>query len=336
MKTKKQNLSLFVFSTLFLLVLPWSLVHAGIVPCGTGAGGGTPCTICHMLTGFQNLINWAKNIVFTAAMLGIVIGGVLYIVSSGSESMMKTAKGAITASIAGFAITMLAWLLVNTAILYLIKAKPDLGIGASGWNSFNCDSSSSALTGPGGTPNPNGGDSAKLAECNKWCNDNKATGGTPEAEKYNADCLNGCANQFGPGGNPDPDGKGNAMSQTDAQKQLDSCGVKYSNANTLYGVQDVSVKEMCNFKNASGCDTQITSGTSGVHKTGSDCTHQNGCKFDFSPTNCNDAWIKNNYPNTGTRSDGAACYSAPDGACYAREGNHWDMSTTRSCKAQGC
>ncbi|HPN96215.1 MAG TPA: hypothetical protein PLK35_00450, partial [Candidatus Moranbacteria bacterium] len=115
---------------------------------------------------------------------------------------------------------------------------------------------------------------------------------------------------------------------------LDKCGVDAANVNTLNGVQDVAVSEMCKFKGASGCETYITSGTSGTHKTGSTCTHQNGCKFDFNPNSCNDAWIPNNYSRTGTRSDGAACYQAPSGACYAREGNHWDMSTTRSCKAQ--
>jgi len=245
--------------------------------------------------------------------------------------MMSSAKNFLSASLMGFAIVLGAWLIVST-IMWLIASSSSM-VQVKSWNSFECSTKSSA----GNTEsenNTNAGDSQKLAECNKWCNDNKATENTSDAEKYNADCLKGCSDQFSPGGNPDP--AGNSMSQADAQKQLDSCGVSYSNANTLYGVQDVSVKEMCNFKSSSGCDTYITSGTSGVHATGSSCTHSNGCKFDFKPTSCNDTWIKNNYTNTGTRSDGAACYSAPSGACYAREGNHWDMSTTRSCKAQGC
>ena len=332
---------LFAIFVLFFAVLNFSPAHAAIVPCGTAT---SPCTLCHMLTGFKNLIDWVKNLVFTAAILGVTVGGVLYAVSSGSSKMMETAKNFITASLVGFALTLCGWLIVNTVML-TISAQPNLGVGATNWYTFKCNDSSSGLSvntagnnPAGSSTNPNAPLSAAQIQsnCSGWCASG-GYGGDVTTDQCNSKCVaDTTAAQTAQQAATNNTGTGQNLSQSDAQQKLDGCGVKYGSANTLDGIQDVATNEMCGFKSASGCDTQITSGTTGSHATGSGCTHENGCKFDFSPTSCNDSYIKNNYPNTGTRSDGAACYSAPDGACYAREGSHWDMSTTRSCKAQGC
>jgi hypothetical protein len=47
-----------------------------------------------------------RTIIATLAVLAIVIGGVLYIVSAGNEGMMKTAKAAITAAMIGLALAL--------------------------------------------------------------------------------------------------------------------------------------------------------------------------------------------------------------------------------------
>jgi hypothetical protein len=116
----------------------------GIVPCG---GPTDPCTICHLIIGISNLVNFGKNILVTLTIVGIFIAGIMYIVSAGSEKMITQAKAFFTASLVGFAITLAAWLIVNVTIFWIANANPDLGVGVSSWNTFTCDKTSSALTG---------------------------------------------------------------------------------------------------------------------------------------------------------------------------------------------
>jgi len=334
MKNAKKTASFFlVFLVLF--ILGSSICLADIVPCGKS--GGSPCTICHLIVGIQNLVNWGKNILVTVAVVGIVIAGIIYMLSSGSETMITTAKSCFKASLVGFTIAIAAWLMINAVLFWLISAKTDLGVGVTGWNSFSCDTTSST----GATSNtPANQQAAALqsqnqADCDKYCNNGGDVDLGTDIPTCKSTCMDAKTKEQA-GNQPTP--TGNRMTQSDAQKALDDCGVKYANTNTLNGLQDSTVNELCNFKNASGCSPLITNngGTTGSHASGV-CSHSTGCKSDFRPDSCNDAYIKANYSTTGKkRSDGADCYSAPDGACYAREGDHWDMSTTRSCKAQGC
>jgi hypothetical protein len=161
----------------------------GIVPCGKGAI--SPCTLCHFITGFQKLVTWIKNVVFVAAMTVIIIGGIMYAVSAGSTAMMETAKKAITSSLVGFALTLCAWLIVNTIITVIAQA--NLGVGATNWYTFTCDTSSSALT--GGSGNGTGTGSGNNAACEKWCDD---AGGDAD---YTSKCKGGCASNANSNGN---------------------------------------------------------------------------------------------------------------------------------------
>nr|HPN96907.1 hypothetical protein [Candidatus Moranbacteria bacterium] len=186
MKKNRNLLSFFLFLTLaiFLYVGFFNLALAaeeksgGIVPCGKG--DSDPCTLCHLIIGIQNLVNWGTGILVTLAILGIVIAGIIYIISTGNEKMMSSAKSALRASLVGFAVFLAAWLIVNSVIYWILSAKSDLGVGASGgWSQFKCDTSSSALKNGDDDDDDDddkNGDPDKLAECNKWCNDNKATG----------------------------------------------------------------------------------------------------------------------------------------------------------------
>lgn len=122
----------------------------GIVPCG---GPTDPCTICHLIIGIHNLIDWGKNILVTITIVGIFISGIIYIVSTGNEQMITKAKAFLSACLIGFAITLSAWLIVNVTLFWIANANPDLGIGATNWYTFTCDTTSSATTG-GGTPSP--------------------------------------------------------------------------------------------------------------------------------------------------------------------------------------
>lgn len=176
--------------------------NGGIVPCGNGSSTGNACTICHMILGIKNLVDFGLKLVVTAAVLGIVISGILYMVSSGNQTMMSKAKGAMFASVTGFAIVIGAWLLIST-VLWLISAKGDLGIQKTGgWFNFKCDTKSSA--GSGGS----GGNSNSTSSDKKCCIKSKTKGegsygkseNCPEAKTAGtskADCEKFCTDGGG-------------------------------------------------------------------------------------------------------------------------------------------
>lgn len=127
---------------------------SAIVPCGLNeaySGGTTDvCTLCHLIIGIKNIIDWIVKIAITVALVGITIAGVMYIISAGSPGMMQTAKSFMTACIIGFALTLAAWLMVYLT-MWLISAQTDLGLGSGKkWNEFNCSTTSNASTGSTG------------------------------------------------------------------------------------------------------------------------------------------------------------------------------------------
>jgi len=133
------------FTFLVFTSLPFFAFADGIVPCGNS--NQSPCTLCHLIIGIKRLIDWGKNLLVTITFVGIFISGVMYIISAGEEAMVTQAKKFLSASLIGFTVTMAAWLIVNVAITWVASAKPDLGIGKTGWSTFTCDTTSSALTG---------------------------------------------------------------------------------------------------------------------------------------------------------------------------------------------
>jgi hypothetical protein len=141
MKNKK---IIIVFFLLSFFILPLS-AHAGVVPCGNSEHPG-PCTLCHLIVGFWNIIDYGFKIMVFIALTGLVIAGIMYIVSAGSEELIKTAKTFIKQILGGLAIILCAWLLIFVVMNYF-GVKGDLGIQkADGWAKFTCDTNSSAVT----------------------------------------------------------------------------------------------------------------------------------------------------------------------------------------------
>lgn len=117
---------------------------AGIVPCGRNTGTAEemqPCTLCHLIVGIHRIIDWGFKILTFVAIASLVGAGIMYIISTGNEKMMETAKNLIKHTLMGFAIVLGAWLMVNYTMILLSK-KSDLGIGVTSWSEFNCDTSS--------------------------------------------------------------------------------------------------------------------------------------------------------------------------------------------------
>ncbi|HEX7586292.1 MAG TPA: hypothetical protein VF390_01520 [Patescibacteria group bacterium] len=99
---------------------------------------GRPCTLCHFIVGFHNLVQYGLYWVITFALVGIFISGVMYILSAGNEKMITDAKSFMKASLIGFVVVAGAWMIVNTT-LQVLSANTDLGVGATNWYTFNCN-----------------------------------------------------------------------------------------------------------------------------------------------------------------------------------------------------
>lgn len=134
-----------IIAFVFLLMIVSGFLAAdsvsaqGLVPCGNGNDPSQRCTICHLVLGFKGLIDYGFRIVIFLALVSLLAAGILYIVSTGDQGMIGTAKGVMKNTLIGFAFVLLGWLLVNTTILIL---GANVGIGQTGasWNSFTCDS----------------------------------------------------------------------------------------------------------------------------------------------------------------------------------------------------
>ena len=114
----------------------------GLIPCGTSYASD-PCTLCHLIVGMQGLIDFGlKKIMLPLAILMIVVAGVIYIISAGNEHLMTLAKTGLTYILAGFAIILAAWIMVNT-VLNLVGVKSDLGLSITRWDQFSCSTNSS-------------------------------------------------------------------------------------------------------------------------------------------------------------------------------------------------
>jgi hypothetical protein len=124
-----------------------------LVPCG---GLNDPCTLCHFVIGFHNLVQYGLYWVITFALVGIFISGVMYILSSGDEAMITKAKVFMKSCLIGFVVVAGAWMIVNTA-LTVLSSKGDLGVGATNWYTFNCNATSNALQGSPNDPAAGGG-----------------------------------------------------------------------------------------------------------------------------------------------------------------------------------
>ncbi|HLC95496.1 MAG TPA: hypothetical protein VJH89_03325, partial [Patescibacteria group bacterium] len=100
MKLQFSRLFFFGFFLVTFLgtLTPLSVASAGIVPCGTRANP-SPCTLCHIVVGGQKLIDWGLDVMTYIAIAVIVAMAVLYIVSTGNEALMSTAKSGIKAAL---------------------------------------------------------------------------------------------------------------------------------------------------------------------------------------------------------------------------------------------
>lgn len=93
-----------------------------IVPTACTGEQGKDVNTCGLNELLQVVINIASLIVAatgTAALVMILYGGVLWIISAGSQEKIQQGKAAITAAVIGLAIVLTSWIVVNFIILAL-------------------------------------------------------------------------------------------------------------------------------------------------------------------------------------------------------------------------
>ena len=119
-----------------------------------------------------NIMSYLRGIAGTIAVIFIIIGGIMYMVSSGSKGMIDRAKSALMYALTAMILALLAWLIINAILIAL-------GYNNAGnWYTFTCDTTQTqgptggtgggtlpASTGPGGkTGYPSGGNASATAQ----------------------------------------------------------------------------------------------------------------------------------------------------------------------------
>lgn len=100
-----------------VFVFPLTVLAEGLVPCGRT--GQEMCKLCDLFKGIQNVINWLMGALAIAALTILVAAAIMYIASAGNSKTVETAKEAIKSTLFGFAIVLLAWLIINTVFFVL-------------------------------------------------------------------------------------------------------------------------------------------------------------------------------------------------------------------------
>ncbi|EKE18556.1 MAG: hypothetical protein ACD_9C00296G0002 [uncultured bacterium] len=106
-----------------------------IIKCGRP--GQNMCTLCDLIAGMNNIIQYLMKIAIGVALLAITIGGVMYVVSAGDTGLADMAKKTITNAAVGFVIIFAAFLIIDTTISYL-GTKEGMGINVTSWGQFEC------------------------------------------------------------------------------------------------------------------------------------------------------------------------------------------------------
>jgi len=101
---------LLLISTSFLIVILPFAASANLVPCGNT----TECQFCDLFRLAQNIFYYLTITILAAvALLAIVIVGAMFLFGAANESLLTTAKKALTTTIIGFVIILSCWLIVT-------------------------------------------------------------------------------------------------------------------------------------------------------------------------------------------------------------------------------
>lgn len=265
-----------------------------LVPCG---GPGDACEICDLYTLANNLINFALFSLATPILvLALLIGGLYWLTSGGSEERITKGKDILKYAAIGFLIAFGAWVIINTLLSTL---------GYSSWSNTDLCRNAPIKSDTGGpitTPTGPTGISPGAG----------ASGATFTQEQ----ALNYIKQS---GANITTVSSGNCI-----DKNNPTC-------TSLDGIRQSTMDAVIAFEKACNCPIIITGGTE-AHGTGA-CSHSSGCKVDIAATAQVRNYVTNpnNFTYIGTRCtpqfcDNAKLYKSASGVVFADEGGHFDLN----------
>ncbi|HVY67401.1 MAG TPA: hypothetical protein VHA30_00675 [Patescibacteria group bacterium] len=102
---------------------PLSSQARGLVPCGgyTATGAAQPpCTVSDLFLLVAVVTNWLISVAGLYAVFQIVGAGFWLTTTMGNEESITKWKKALTEAVVGFVFVMIAFILVNTAVNYIL------------------------------------------------------------------------------------------------------------------------------------------------------------------------------------------------------------------------
>jgi len=122
LKQKKLLLTAILLTTVFFSVPLYSQAR-GLVPCGGYKADGTreaPCNVCDIFSIVAIATNWLVSVAGIYAVFQIVNAGFWLTISMGNEENIKKWRDALSNAVIGFVLVMIAFILVNTVINYIL------------------------------------------------------------------------------------------------------------------------------------------------------------------------------------------------------------------------
>lgn len=124
-KKMKKIIRRIVISSLFFLFVP--LAALADTTTGTGSGTGTGFQLSNdynlpagTITGIvTNLLNWLLILFGVFGVLGFVISGIIYLVSTGDDTMITRAKTAMMWSIVGVIVGLAGYVIMQAIVTFL-------------------------------------------------------------------------------------------------------------------------------------------------------------------------------------------------------------------------
>jgi hypothetical protein len=121
---------------IFALVALPQLASAQNIWEGTNCNtGNNICGFCDMLVVGMNIIKIMGVAAGLIVLVMIIWGAFLMMTSAGSQSKYEEGKKKITSAVIGLAITLAAWLIVNTAFMAIAAIS---GASEISWNLIKC------------------------------------------------------------------------------------------------------------------------------------------------------------------------------------------------------
>ncbi|MFA7170117.1 MAG: pilin [Candidatus Paceibacterota bacterium] len=119
-------------------------VCGGLIPCGrlvdnpttTNIDETQECGICSLVYLSSNVVNFLMGIIVLITLLALVIGGFLYIKTSGDTGLILAAKQNFATILKGFIIIFMAWVIVNMLMIIFGFTDP---FGDGNWAKFDCN-----------------------------------------------------------------------------------------------------------------------------------------------------------------------------------------------------